>query len=58
MKPENHIKRLLRDTNQIQEHGHCKKNAAAFVAVSDIDIAVEELRKALGIPKSQIENRK
>lgn len=46
MKPLNHIKRLLKDTNLIAEHGHCKKNAAAWVAVNDIEIAIHDLRKA------------
>jgi len=46
MRPINHIRRLLRETHRIQQHGHCKKNAAAFVAINDIEIAIHELRKA------------
>jgi 16S rRNA C967 or C1407 C5-methylase (RsmB/RsmF family) len=46
MKPLNHINRLLRETHRIQEHGHCKNNPPAWVAVNDIEIDIHELRKA------------
>jgi len=44
--PLNHIDKLLSECRQIQEHGHCKDNAAAWVAINDIEIAVNDLRKA------------
>lgn len=46
MKPLQHIKELLDEMHRIQWHGHCRKNAAAWAAVSDIEIAIHELRKS------------
>ena len=45
MKPPGHIRRLRRECHRIQQHGHCETQAQ-FVAISDVEIAVDKLDKS------------
>ena len=45
-KPDKHIENLKLECHVIQQHGHCKNNPAAWVAIKDIEISINELKKA------------
>jgi hypothetical protein len=42
-----HIDRIREQCCQLQEHGHCDGNPPAFVAISDLEIRLQDFVEAI-----------
>lgn len=55
--PQRHIERLLRECYRIEQHGHCH-DGAEFVAIKDVETAIDKLKDAFGYEQSMKNERR
>ena len=57
MRIERHIERLRAECGRIQEHGHLEGLPDGWVAVTDIEIKINDLAEAVGADRERERTR-